>query len=167
MSSALAFFSGIAQSGAVQANSGFRRVLLAVVVAAGLASCRTLEKKDAGTDSSGMPDPVEGENPEAAVLPIGVVQHVDETARFILVRSSRSFQIEPGTVLVVRGNAGEPLATVKVSPARKGAFLTADIIGGSPKPGQSVTMEYAPPGRSAPVPEGPPVSDAGGVQVLE
>ena len=84
----------------------------------------------------------------------------------MLIRSSRTFQIEPETVLMIRGSQGEPLATVKVSPARKGAFLTADIVEGAPKVGQAVTMDYtAVRSQQAPsAPVAPPPSD---IQVLE
>lgn len=165
-SSGLAFSSGIAQPAAVQANSGFLRVLLAVGLAAGLPSCRTLEKAVAGTDPSATDPAMEASTPSDPVLPIGVVQHVDEVARFILIRSSRGFQIEPGTILTVHGNSSEPTATVKVSPARKGAFLTADLVEGAPKAGQTVTMVHAPAGVSGPLPAAPAgtVSD---LQVLE
>ncbi len=120
---------------------------------------------------TGTDPPVAGPAAEAAlpappVLPIGVVQHVDEVARFILIRSSRGFQIEPGTILTVRGNQSEPTATVKVSPARKGAFLTADLVEGVPKAGHTVTVEQAPlrnpDGPGSGVPATPP-----GLQVLE
>jgi hypothetical protein len=95
-----------------------------------------------------------------------VVQHVDEAARFILIRSSRGFQIDPGTILTVHGNHAEPSSTVKVSPARKGSFLTADFVEGTPKTGQTVTIAYAPPGIPAPVPVAPSGSDSD-LQFLE
>lgn len=166
MSSGLAFSSGIAQPAALQANSGFLSVLLAVGLAAGLPSCRTLEKAGAGTDPSAADPAVEASTPANPVLPIGVVQHVDEVARFILIRSSRGFQIEPGTILTVHGNQSEPTATVKVSPARKGAILTADFVEGAPKAGQTVTMVYAPAGASGSLPVAP-IGTVSDLQVLE
>ncbi len=75
-------------------------------------------------------------------------------------------QIEPGTMLTVHGNQSEPSATVKVSPARKGSFLTADLVQGTPKPGQTVTMEYAPAGNPAPAPVVPLAPDSD-LQILE
>ncbi len=150
----------------MQANTGGLRVLLAVGLAAGLASCRTIGKPGAGTDPSSADGPPAAEAPAHAVLPVGVVQHVDEAARFILIRSSRGFQIEPGTMLTVHGNQSEPSATVKVSPARKGSFLTADLVQGTPKPGQTVTMEYTPPGSPVPAPVVPLAPDSD-LQILE
>lgn len=120
----------------------------------------------AGTDPSAADPAAEAALPANPVLPIGVVQHVDEVARFILIRSSRGFQIEPGTLLTVHGNHSEPTATVKVSPARKGAFLTADLVEGTPKPGQTVTMAYVPAGTPAPAPVAPSGPDSD-LQFLE
>ncbi len=119
-----------------------------------------------GTDPSAADPAEEAALPANPVLPVGVVQHVDEAARFILIRSSRGFQIEPGTILTVHGNQSQPTATVKVSPARKDAFLTADLVEGAPKPGQTVTMAYAPAGAPAQAPVAPSGSDSD-LQFLE
>jgi len=168
--SCLAFSSGIAQSATVQANSGPLRVLLAVIFTTALVACRTLEKKGSVPESVEAGNAVETADSAPAattVLPIGVVQHVDESARFVLIRSSRTFQIEPETLLTIRGSQGEPIATVKVSPARKGSFLTADFVEGTPKIGQSATMESTPRKQSPSAPGAPVPAAAEGIQVLE
>lgn len=99
----------------------------------------------------------------ATILPIGTIHHVDEEGRFVLVRSSRIVQIEPGTLLTVVGDQGEAIARIESSQARKGPFLTADFVEGLPRVGQRVTMEYTP-APSAGMP-GPMSRDE--IQVLE
>lgn len=161
----------------MQAISGVSRLLLAASLTAGLAGCRALGTKEGASEPNGAAADGAAAGGAAAggeevargtTLPVGVVQHVDADARFVLIRSSRGFQIEPGTILTIRGNRGEGVATVKVSPARKGAFLTADFVEGIPSTGQTATLEHRPPAASGGAdPFVPAASDAGAVQILE
>lgn len=137
---------------------------------AGLGGCRTTAGKKGGdaiaedaaaTAQDAAPAP-------PMTLPVGLVHHVDETARFVLIRSSKGLQIEPETILTVHGDQGETVARVKVSPARKESFLTADFLDGLPRKGQQVTMEYQrSPLAGAATPAIPDPSDPNAVQVLE
>ncbi len=150
----------------MQAFSSLGRALLVALLAGGLVACRTLSKKKA-PEAAGAPPSGAASPASSTVLPVGIVHHVDPGGGFVLVRSSRSFRIEPGTVLTVRGEQGETTARLEVGPARKGAFLTADILDGAPEAGRHVTLDYAPApfeggGASALGTDGP---DA--VQVLE
>ena len=86
----------------------------------------------------------------AMKLPVGTIHHIDTAGKFVLIRSTRSFQIEPGTVLSVVDDQGVPVARLEVSPARKGRFLTADIASGFPAAGQQTIMDYSTPPRGAP-----------------
>lgn len=156
----------------MQAISGVSRLLLAASLTAGLAGCRALGTKEGASEPGGAAAGGAAAGGEevarGTTLPVGVVQHVDADARFVLIRSSRGFQIEPGTILTIRGNRGEGVATVKVSPARKGAFLTADFVEGIPSTGQTATLEHLPPAASGGAdPFVPAASDAGAVQILE
>lgn len=158
-----------AQTSRVPLRSLFRPLVLAAILSTGIAGCRTLpwpggkEKGDAASGDA-APTPPQA----AATLPVGVVHHLDENAGFVLVRSSRALQIEPGTTLQVHGNGGEVVATLEVSPARKGPFLTADVRWGTPAKGQQVTMDYRPPDpesrEAAPFPT---AADPNAIQVLE
>lgn len=156
----------------MQAISGVSRLLLAASLTAGLAGCRALGTKEGASEPGGAAAGGAAAGGEevarGTTLPVGVVQHVDADARFVLIRSSRGFQIEPGTILTIRGNRGEGEATVKVSPARKGAFLTADFVEGIPSTGQTATLEHLPPAASGGAdPFVSAASDAGAVQILE
>lgn len=156
----------------MQAISGVSRLLLAASLTAGLAGCRALGTKEGASEPGGAAAGGAAAGGEevarGTTLPVGVVQHVDADARFVLIRSSRGFQIEPGTILTIRGNRGEGVATVKVSPARKGAFLTADFVEGIPSTGQTATLEHLPPAASGGAdPFVSAASDAGAVQILE
>lgn len=160
--------SRIAQTYRVQLCSHLARVFLAAILCTGIAGCRTLpwpkdKEKGAATDEPESPAPR-----PATTLPVGTVHLVDENAGFVLIRSSRVLQIEPGTMLQVHGNQGEVVATLEVSPARKGSFLTGDLRWGAPKKGQQVTMDYLPPAagsqEAAPFPS---ASDPNAIQVLE
>lgn len=133
------------------------------------AGCRTAAQKKgeeataatAAADSSSL-------DSSPITLPVGVVHHVDETARFILIRSSKGLQLEPETILTVHGDQGQEIARVRVSPARKESFLTADFLEGVPVKGQPVTMEYqaASPERAS-APETSVFPDRNAIQILE
>jgi hypothetical protein len=101
-------------------------------------------------------------------LPIGVVELVDGGGGFVLIKSSRMVAIEPESILDVIGDGGVVVAQVKISPARKGQFLTADIVSGMPVKGQSVLSTYqtSSPVESAPGGGGSP-GPGGDIQVLE
>lgn len=99
-------------------------------------------------------------------IPVGTIHHVDAEGGFVLIRSSRHLQVEPGTVISVIDEAGAIAASVQVSPARKGQFLTADILSGTPRGGQQTLMEHV---RVAPGSPTPTPGSAGDdeIQVLE
>lgn len=140
-------------------------VLLAVA-----GGCRTIggKKTEVAGVEAAETNPSKPDAGAPMILPVGVVDHVDEVARFVLIRSSKGLQLEPDTILTVHGNQGQSVSRVKVSPARKGAFLTADFIEGLPAKGQQVTMEYQ---RTAPgaatTSSTPGILDPNAVQVLE
>lgn len=98
-------------------------------------------------------------------IPIGTVHLVNDGGKFVLIRSSRALKIEPGTMIDIIGPGGAPVASAQVSPARRGQFLTADILSGVPATGNQVLMNY-----TASEPEGPAVPGAtpgGDIQILE
>lgn len=142
-----------------------------MVVLAALGGCRTTPGKkgaDATADEAAATSQDAPPKPPMT-LPVGLVHHVDETARFVLIRSGRGLQLEPETILTVHGDQGETVARLKVSPARKESFLTADFLEGVPRKGQQVTMEYQ---RTAPEEGAFSAGDPGGadpnaLQVLE
>ena len=149
----------------MQVPSAIIRFSLVAALALVLPGCKTLSwKKDAAADTPaaiGAPPA-----PPPMKIPVGTIHHVDPAGGFVLIRSSRILQIEPGTIISVLGDDGTPVGSVEVSPARKGQFLTADILSGTPLAGQRTLMEYTQPtpGAPAPVPGGAGDDD---IQVLE
>lgn len=110
--------------------------MVACLVAwSGLVSCRILPetKRESAVQSPAS---------SSGKLPIGVIELVDGGGGFVLIKSSRMVAIEPESILDVVGDGGVVIAQVKVSPARKGQFLTADIVSGMPVKGQSVLSIY-------------------------
>ena len=97
-------------------------------------------------------------------LPMGTIHHVDPEAGFVLIRTSRITDITPDTRVTVYGNCGVVSAILNTGEARKGQFVTADIVEGMPVRGDQCTMIYTPP-----QPGAGPGQDPGGdeVQVLE
>ncbi len=101
-------------------------------------------------------------------FPIGVIELVDGGGGFVLIKSSRMVAIDPESILDVVGDGGLVIAQVKLSPARKGQFLTADIVSGMPVKGQTVLSIYqtASPADSAQKSSGHP-GTGDEIQVLE
>lgn len=139
----------------MQVPSAANRLFLIAVFAILLTGCKTLSwKKDAAAVAAAAAETAAEESHAApsTKIPVGTIHHVDPAGGFVLIRSSRLLQIEPGTTISVHGDDGMPVASVEVSPARKGQFLTADILNGTPLVGQRTLMEYAPPAPGAPAP---------------
>lgn len=150
----------------MQVSTAIPKILFAAGLAILLPGCKTLSfKKDAAVDET--PAAVEETPaPPAMKIPVGTIHHVDPGGSFVLIRSSRLLQIEPGTIISVLDDQGAPVASVEVSPARKGQFLTADIVSGVPRAGLRTIMDYAPPAPGAPAPV-PGATGDDDIQVLE
>lgn len=154
----------------MQVHSWIPRFLFLLSIATALGACRSTGDKKGGEAAAATSTSPLAESLASAptTLPVGVVHLVDESARFVLIRSTRGLQLEPGTVLTLHGDQGQASARVKVSPARKGAFLTADFLDGIPVKGQQVTTDYQRPTPDAgAAPAFPDFSDPNAVQVLE
>lgn len=150
------------------AISRLGRWVVLLLCAVSFTGCRSLSKKSKPpSDSPATGDSRPASLSQPTVLPIGMVHHVDPGGGFVLIRSSRSFKIEAGTPLTVRGERGEAIAQLEASPARKGVFLSADVLSGQPVTGRPVTMEHSPRDVEA---TSPPLSEGEGssaIQVLE
>ncbi|MEX2580651.1 MAG: hypothetical protein WD342_16460 [Verrucomicrobiales bacterium] len=124
--------------------------------------CQSLksEKKDEAIEDSAS-------NPGEMKIPVGTIHMVDPAGRFVLIRSSRTFQVEAGSAMTSYESGGAATARFQVSPARKGAFLTADIVDGAPEKGEQVLMDYRQPSAASPGDVPPGVDSGSEVQVLE
>ena len=157
---------------AVPILSAIARLFLVSGLSFLLPGCTTMPWKKVSTDATETASTDFATPPEeipaqpGMKIPVGTIYHVDPAGKFVLIRSSRLLQIEPGTVISVIGAQGEPVASVEVSPARKGQFLTADILSGLPAAGQQTIMDYVrpTPGGTAPTPGSAGADD---IQVLE
>ncbi|MDF1753254.1 MAG: hypothetical protein P1U89_10800 [Verrucomicrobiales bacterium] len=98
-------------------------------------------------------------------ISIGTVHMVDQVGKFVLVKSNRATSLEPGTEIVSYGPDSRVTSNLKVSPARKGAYLTADLVQGTPSVGDIVMMVHST--GNAPEPTGVAGLESGNVQVLE
>ena len=151
----------------MQVSTVISRLLLVAGLALFLPGCKTLPwKKDAAAATDAAAAVEETPAPPAMRIPAGTIHHVDPAGKFVLIRSSRLLQIEPGTIISVLDNQGAPVASVEVSPARKGQFLTADIVSGQPTAGQQTIMDFAPPAPGSPAPA-PGTTGADDIQILE
>ncbi len=140
-------------------------VVVLVILAGTAVSCRSLPGwKGKDSKSTDPADPAATVAP--TILPVGSIQLVDTAGRFVLVRSSKTLDLEPGTMLGVHGEQGEVVAQVQVSPARKGPYLTADFVSGTPLIGQKVTVEHQPKARES-ILAFPTGDDPNAIQVLE
>ena len=79
-------------------------------------------------------------SPQPGSASIGTVHMVDHAHDFLLIRSSRNTSIQYGTPLISQRPNGRQSAELKLSPERKGAFLVADIVKGSPDVGDQVKL---------------------------
>src|SRR6056297_1884116 len=118
----LDFYIAIPQLGRVQATA---RISLCLVAGLAVFGCKTLDRKDEAES-----DPPEQQ--AGMKIPVGSIHAVDPEGRFVLIRSSRTFEVESGTQMTSYADDGTVTGIFEVSPARKGAFLTADILQGSP-----------------------------------
>lgn len=73
-------------------------------------------------------------------IPIGTVHMVDEKGKFVLIKSSKATSIDPETRIMAYRPDASVSSNLKVSPARKGAYLTADLVDGMPAVGDMVVM---------------------------
>lgn len=101
------------------------------------------------------------------MIPVGTIHVIRPEENFVLIRSSRFLGIEPGTDLVAYRNGSMESAQLRVSPARKGQFVTADILAGDPRAGDQVLMNYSQVHRPAESPMNQPQTGRDEIQVLE
>lgn len=95
----------------------------------------------------------------AAVAPqwTGVIRMVNSAESFVLVESSAIPLVIPGeTYLAV--NNGLETATLKMTSLKNPPFLIADIVSGTPSPGDKIYLPKAPTASPSPTPKPTPKS---------
>lgn len=140
---------------------------LCVLIALLLFGCQSIPgKKRRGLQQGQQQHP----NMAPAQLPVGTIHMVDPQGKYVLIQSSRFLPVEPGASITTVSVDGIETSELKVSPARKGQFLTADIMSGRPGVGDRAVMVHLP---KVPSPEvDPNTPNTGGstdneIQVLE
>lgn len=73
-------------------------------------------------------------------LPIGSVHLVHKTGGFVLIRTSRTAEVDPNAEMATYDEGGRPTGKLRLSPERKGAFLVADIVEGNPQANDRVLL---------------------------
>lgn len=134
----LAIFAPVLHSDKVQTSLKIQVLFPALVVFLPLTGCKTLD----GAFGKKEEEPEEAFQQQEMKVPVGKVHVVSPGGDFVLIRSSKFLTIEPDRILTTIGSGGLETSRLKVSPARKGSFLTADIISGTPNVGDHTLMDY-------------------------
>lgn len=130
------------------------RTLLILLALLTLAQCQVLRKIKARNHKSTS---ATTEQPSAQA--VGKVEMVNPDDHFVLARLNMNLVMAPGTEITLLNESGQ-MAKAKITPERKGVFITADIVSGSPAKGDIVMIGTVKPESSQP-PATPPVAPAG------
>jgi len=128
----------VRHAAAVTSNFPSLRLSGLVLALAAGTSCRTLR-------DGGDPDALAAEAPQAMKIPVGTVHLAQPGSGFVLIRTARFLPLEAGTKLTSVNAQGVETAWLEASEARKGSFLTADVLGGTAAAGEQVLMDYQAP----------------------
>ncbi len=126
----------------------------------GLSSCTYLEKKFGGMMPSFSKKGAEDKKIGEAKV-IGVIELVNPEQNYVLINCEQRVDIPAGTEIISQGVNGSD-AKLKVTPERKGNYITADITQGMPQLKDLVVYQVKP-GESRAAP--PPVTTVGGMVV--
>lgn len=96
-------------------------------------------KKKQGSDKQSS-DKKPGPAAQSFKIPIGVIHMVDKSGKFVLIKSNRATTLEPESSIMSYGPDAKISSQLRVSPARKGPYLTADFVEGTPSVGDMVMM---------------------------
>ena len=107
--------------------------LLLVLLLTGLCGCGLLRRRGKGPQQPTGPQ----------VLEVGVVDMVNDVQDFVIIHAPGRVTLKPGTVLDVMSADG-PKAKLKLTPERKGSYLTADVVSGVPTKGDPVIWQETP-----------------------
>ena len=133
-------------------NGGMRIIrIICILPLLGLSACTYLANKAAGLRSSSKKSPADNRIREAKV--IGVIELVNPEQNYVLINCEQRLNIPVGTEIVTQGT-GSSRAKLKVTPERKGNYITADITEGTPQLHDLVLYKVVP----GEVPAPPPVT---------
>ncbi|MEZ5384639.1 MAG: hypothetical protein R3F13_03910 [Prosthecobacter sp.] len=117
------------------------RVICLLPLLLGLNSCTYLMNKAA---MSGMFDKqLKKTNRTGKAKLIGTIEMVNPEQNYVLINCTERLNIPAGTEIVAQGSDGSK-STLKVTPERKGNYITADIKDGEPKVQDLVLYRFQP-----------------------
>ena len=109
--------------------------LAAALLLVPLAGCRHGPKPGPGPSGAAAVTPEPPAAPADAF--VGVIDRLGAEAKFVVILLEPGQQAKEGDELIVRF-AGVDVGKVKVSPERKGRFITADVVSGTVEKGYEV-----------------------------
>ncbi len=131
----------------------FQRHLCLAALLVGLSNCTYLEQKFGGMMPS-FSKKTDGDKKIGEAKVIGVIELVNPEQNYVLINCEQRVDIPAGTEIISQGVNGSD-ARLKVTPERKGNYITADITQGMPqlkdlvvyqvKPGESQLGQQQPP----------------------
>lgn len=125
--------------------------IICVLPLLGLSACTYLAGKLGGLHPSSKKLQTDSRIREAKV--IGVIELVNPEQNYVLINCEQRLNIPVGTEIVSQG-VGDSRAKLKVTPERKGNYITADITEGMPQLRDLVLYKITP----GEVPAPPPVT---------
>lgn len=113
-------------------NTGmlYPRHLCLAALLLGLSSCTYFENKFAAWSAASKKSSEDKRIREAKV--IGVIEMVNPEQNYVLINCEQQVDIPPGTEILTQGVNGTN-GKLKVTPERKGNYITADIVEGTPQ----------------------------------
>lgn len=129
--------------------------IICIPVLLGLAGCTYLKGKTAKWMLSSKKSPASNRMGEAKV--VGVIELVNPEQNYVLINCEQRLNIPAGTEIVSQGIDGTK-TKLKVTPERKGNYITADILEGSPQMRDLVLYRVT----AADLPAPPPMTPAPG-----
>ncbi|WP_395752121.1 hypothetical protein [Prosthecobacter sp.] len=123
-----------------------RHLCLALLL--GLSSCTYLENKFGGMMSSSSKKS-SGDKKIGEAKVIGVIEMVNPEQNYVLINCEQRVDIPAGTEIISQGVNGSD-ARLKVTPERKGNYITADITQGTPQLRDLVVYQVKAPEGAAP-----------------
>ncbi|MDZ4405602.1 hypothetical protein [Prosthecobacter sp.] len=123
--------------------------IICILVLLGLPSCSFLMGKAVGWKLSSKKLPADNRMGEAKL--IGVIELVNPEQNYVLINCEQRLNIPAGTEIVSQGADGSK-TKLKVTPERKGNYITADITEGTPQLRDIVLYKVKPGDVPAPAP---------------
>lgn len=135
--------------------------LLSLLVLLGLPGCTWLLGKAGGAFAKKLPK----DNRTGKAKVVGVIDMVNPEQQYVLINCEQRLNLPAGTEIIAQ-NADGSKATLKVTPERKGNYITADIKEGVPQV-KDIVLYQLKPGDLPPPPAAPGTTPAAATPLSE